>query len=171
MFKNVYQDDWMKGAELLPNWGIDKNPHFSKQGRTYFQITTSNKIDIPYYIKGAQSLAIGHFGMAQRKSATASSDINELMSLYFLVHPTEKAGTEKAATTWLRGTKKSRSKVFLPTGSIGVVKADSTTITYSDLGKLLNNKKVNITDVDLWEETYKYESGPFNVHKKHVLEI
>ena len=36
------------------------------------------------------------------------------------------------------GTKKSRSKVFLPTGSIGVVKADSTTITYSDLGKLLN---------------------------------
>lgn len=39
------------------------------------------------------------------------------------------------------------------------------------LGKLLNNKKVNITAVDLWEETYKYESGPFKEHKKHVLEI
>ncbi|SVE23986.1 uncharacterized protein METZ01_LOCUS476840, partial [marine metagenome] len=115
-----------------------KNPHFSKQGRTYFQITTSQKKDIPYYIKGAQSLAIKHEGMTQRKSATASSDINELMSLYFLVHPTEKANTEKAANTWHLGTKKSRSKVFLPTGSIGVVKADSTTITYSGLGELLN---------------------------------
>ena len=142
MFKNVYQNEWMRGAKLLPNWDIDKgkdaNPHFSKQGRTYFQITTSKKVDIPYYIKGAQSLAIKHEGMTQRKSATASSDINELMSLYFLVHPTEKANTEKAENTWHLGTKKSRSKVFLPTGSIGVVKADSTTITYSDLGKLLN---------------------------------
>ena len=137
-FKSVYQNDWMEGAELLPNWGIDKNKHFSKQGRTYFQITTSKKVDIPYYIKGAQSLAIGHFGMAQRKSATASSDINELMSLYFLVHPTERADTEKEATTWWRGTKRSPSVLNTITGSIGVVKADSTTITYSDLGKLLN---------------------------------
>ncbi len=39
------------------------------------------------------------------------------------------------------------------------------------LGTLLNNKKVNITAVDLWEETYKYESGPFSEHKKNVLEI
>ena len=39
------------------------------------------------------------------------------------------------------------------------------------LGKLLNNKKVNISAVDLWDETYKYESGRFSEHKKHVLEI
>jgi hypothetical protein len=122
-FRNVYQGEWIDGAELLHD--------FSKQGKTYFQITTSKKIDIPYYIKGAQSLATGHEGMTQRKSATASSDINELMSLYFLVHPTEKAGTKKIATTWLRGTKRSPSIPFNTTGSIGVVKGDATLINYN----------------------------------------
>jgi predicted O-methyltransferase YrrM len=39
------------------------------------------------------------------------------------------------------------------------------------LAKLLDNKKVKISAVDLWDETYKYETGPLSDHKKHVLEI
>ena len=62
--------------------------------------------------------------MAKRKNSTASSDINELMSLYFLKYNTDKAGTEKEAQTWLDSIQKTN-------GDTGIVKADVTKITYT----------------------------------------
>jgi hypothetical protein len=62
-----------------------------------------------------------------------------------MVHPREIAGTEKTATTWWRGTKRSPSVLNTNTGSIGVVKGDSTSITYEHkekgLGAILDKPK------------------------------
>ena len=53
-----------------------------------FQIALNKKENIiPYYIRGAQASAIGHLGMSSRKPATQSSNVNEFMSVYFLVQP------------------------------------------------------------------------------------
>jgi predicted O-methyltransferase YrrM len=50
---------------------------------------------------------------------------------------------------------------------VGVWKGHS--IIY--LAKLLDDDVVTIHAVDLWNNTYKYEDGPLNEQKQHVLEI
>ena len=120
-FKSVHKNDVSRLKEL-------KSPTFGRGGY-YFQIIKTIKTkdqDTDYYIKTAKVNATGHFGMRTRKSATASSNINELMTLYFLVHTTEKAGTEAEATLWYEGD----AIPYNTTGSIGVVKAESTAINY-----------------------------------------
>ena len=60
----------------------------SSKASFFFQIALNKKENIiPYYIKGAQTTAVGHLGMTSRKPATQSSNVNEFMSVYFLVQP------------------------------------------------------------------------------------
>ena len=79
-FKSIHKKDISRLKEL-------KSATFRRGGYN-FRITDSKDGDTDYYIKTSKANAEGHFGMKSRKSATASSNINELMTLYFLVHTT-----------------------------------------------------------------------------------
>ena len=74
-FKNIRKDQITSLKALI-------SPKFGRGGY-YFQITDSKDIETKYYIKTSKSNATGHFGMKTRKNSTASSNINELLSLYF----------------------------------------------------------------------------------------
>ena len=55
------------------------------KGKYFFQIVVNDN-PTEYYINTTKSIVISHLGMKARKSATASSDVNEFLSLYFIKH-------------------------------------------------------------------------------------
>ena len=126
----------------LPKTGLTGKLQNRRSGY-YFRICDKNDIETEYYIRVAKSEATGHFGMKTRKSATASSDINELMTLYFLKNNTEKAGTEVEAKAWIR------HKLQKENGDTGIVKAESTSISYTELRGLIDKDSTAIRDVQI----------------------
>jgi len=55
------------------------------RGKFIFQIYNEEK-EIKAYITIRKSDIIGHFGMKGRKDTTASSNVNELLSVFFLIN-------------------------------------------------------------------------------------
>ena len=72
-FQNVLRGE----GKLLKAYG---------KGKFTFQIIVNN-VPTRYFITTTKSIVTGHLGMKSRKSATASSDVNEFLSLYFIKHP------------------------------------------------------------------------------------
>ena len=102
-----------------------------------FQIALNKKENIiPYYIRGAQASAIGHLGMSSRKPATQSSNVNEFMSVYFLVQPdmTPEA-LQKYITT--------------QSGSTGVFYGSGKPVTFSDVVDLIDADQTPERDVNI----------------------
>jgi hypothetical protein len=65
-------------------------PAIDRKGGFSFQIgleQNGNIKDIKYYVKAAKSEVTGHYGTETRKDSTASSNVNEFLSLYFIKHP------------------------------------------------------------------------------------
>ena len=102
-----------------------------------FQIALDKKENlIPYYIKGAQTSAVGHLGMTSRKPATQSSNVNEFMSVYFLVQPdmTPEA-LQKYITT--------------QSGSTGVFYGSGKPVTFSDVVDLIDADQTPERDINI----------------------
>ena len=116
---------------------------YNRRSGYYFRICDSDDLETEYYIRTSKGDATGHFGMKTRKNSTASSNINELMSLYFLKHSSEKAGTDAEAKNWVEHI------VQTKTGDTGIVKAESTAISYTELKKLLDTDETAIRDVQI----------------------
>jgi hypothetical protein len=86
-----------KQLKLDPSKIVFKNvvepkgkPAVDRKGGFSFQVGVDNAGNIKdtnYYIKAAKSEVTGHYGTAKRKDSTASSNVNEFLSLYFLAHP------------------------------------------------------------------------------------
>ena len=134
----------------------------------YFRIYDSDDIETEYFIRVAKSEATGHFGMKSRKSATASSDINELMTLYFLKHNDDKAGTEAEAKAWIR------HKLQKEVGDIGIFKGDSTSISYTLLRGLIDKDSTAIRDVQIgWNnaKAVKTDLGGRSVSTYHWVPV
>ena len=53
------------------------------RGKFHFQIHVDNKKS-KYYVITTAKVVKSHLGMTKRKSSTASSDVNEYLSLYFI---------------------------------------------------------------------------------------
>ena len=124
---------------------------YNNRSGYYFRICDTDDVETEYYIRVSKSEATGHYGMAKRKNSTASSDINELMSLYFLKYNTDKAGTEKEAQTWLDSIQKTN-------GDTGIVKADVTKITYTLLRELIDKDETPLKDIQIgWHNAREVE--------------
>jgi hypothetical protein len=101
--KDDVKNDVAKAIKADPNKIVFKNvtepkgkPAIDKKGGFSFQIAIEQNGDIKdtnYYIKAAKSEVTGHYGTETRKDSTASSNVNEFLSLYFIKHPFD--GTAK----------------------------------------------------------------------------
>ena len=141
---------------------------YNRRSGYYFRILDVDDIETEYYIRVAKSETTGHFGMKSRKSATASSDINELMTLYFLKNNTEKAGTEAEAKAWIR------HKLQKENGDTGIVKAESTSISYTELRGLIDKDSTAIRDVQIgWNnaKAVKTDLGGRSVSTYHWVPV
>ena len=103
-----------------------------------FQITDKSKNDIPFGVATtAQKIHdIGHYGMTTRKNATASSNVNEFLSVYFLVQPPMKPDELV-------------NYVSQQKGNTGVLKGEGTPVTFSQLADLLDEDETPERDINI----------------------
>ena len=103
-----------------------------------FQITDKSKNDIPFGVATtAQKIhVIGHYGMTTRKNATASSNVNEFLSVYFLVQPPMKPDELV-------------NYVSQQKGNTGVLKGEGTPVTFSQLADLLDEDETPERDINI----------------------
>ena len=59
----------------------------SSQGKYLFQLALDRQSDLAFGIKATKRQVKGHLGMATRKDSTASSNVNEFLTVYFLQNP------------------------------------------------------------------------------------
>ena len=59
----------------------------SSQGKYLFQLALDTSSDLAFGIKATKRQVKGHLGMATRKDSTASSNVNEFLTVYFLRNP------------------------------------------------------------------------------------
>ena len=108
-------------GELLKDFG----------GKFIFQVTAD------YYIKVKKSKIKSHFGMKQRKDSTASSNVNEYLSVYFL-----KNGGFTDAESWM-------ANVAKKTGGTGIYYGEGHQVTYEELIELLDKDETAIRDINI----------------------
>ena len=103
-----------------------------------FQITDKSKNDIPFGVATtAQKIhVLGHYGMTTRKNATASSNVNEFLSVYFLVQPLMKPDELV-------------NYVSQQKGNTGVLKGEGTPVTFSQLADLLDEDETPERDINI----------------------
>ena len=108
-------------GELLKDFG----------GKFIFQVTADK------YIKVKRKQIKGHYGMKQRKDSTASSNINEFLTVYFLKH-----GGFTDAESWM-------VDVARKTGDTGIYYGEGHQVTYEDLINLLDKDETAIRDINI----------------------
>ena len=108
-------------GELLKDFG----------GKFIFQVTADQ------YIKVKKIQIKSHFGMKQRKDSTASSNINEYLTVYFLKH-----GGFTDAESWM-------ADVARKTGDTGIYYGEGHQVTYEDLIELLDKDETAIRDINI----------------------
>ena len=103
-----------------------------------FQITDKQKKDLPFGVATtAQKIHVtGHYGMVSRKNATASSNVNEFLSVYFLVQPPMKPDELV-------------NYVSQQKGNTGVLKGEGTPVTFSQLADLLDEDETPERDINI----------------------
>ena len=121
-FKSVEQGS----GELLKNYG----------GKYPFQINV-NDSDTDKYIFATKTLVTGHLGQKTRKDSTASSNINEFLSLYFLVHKDYINPVDF------------QSEIAKKAGSTGVLDGEGNPVTYERLIELLDKDESADRDIQI----------------------
>ena len=105
------------------------------RGKFIFQIVVDDN-PTQHYITTTKTNVTGHLGMKSRKSATASSDVNEFLSLYFMKHP-----TFSDARTFIVDVSKMG-------GDTGIM-SSSGSVTYETLNGLLDKDETAERDVNI----------------------
>ena len=113
---------------------------YSDNGKFQFQLVIkrgNSEIELPQYIKIPQKFVKSHYGMKQRKSATASSNVNEFLSMYLLAH-----SDFIDAQTFMQN-------VGGLSGGTGVYTGEDKEVTYEDLVELLDKDETAIRDINI----------------------
>ena len=113
-------------GELVKNYG----------GKYHFQINLDDQ-DTNYYVITTKSKVKAHFGQKTRKDSTASSNVNEFLTVYFLLH---KDYTDP---------KTFQSDIGGKTGKTGVLNGEGQDVTYEDLIQLIDRDETADRDIEI----------------------
>ena len=113
-------------GELIKNYG----------GKYHFQVNVNDE-DTNYYIITTKSKVKAHFGQKTRKDSTASSNVNEFLTVYFLLH---KDYTDP---------KTFQSEIGGKTGKTGVLNGEGQDVTYEDLVQLIDRDETADRDIEI----------------------
>lgn len=109
-------------------------------GKFIFQIVLlvgDKKVVTKHFIKTTKSTVKSHYGQKSRKNSTASSDVNEFLSLYFLKNP-----TKLSAFDWMK-------EVGGLTGGTGIFRGEGDEVTYEYLKELLDLDETAERDIEI----------------------
>jgi len=113
-------------GELIKNYG----------GKYHFQVNLNDE-DTNYYVITTKSKVKAHLGQKTRKDSTASSNVNEFLTVYFLLH---KDYTD--AKTF-------QSDIGAKTGNTGVLNGEGQAVTYEDLVTLIDKDESADRDIEI----------------------
>ena len=105
-------------------------------GKFHFQINKDDE-DIDKYITTIKKMVKSHLGQKQRKNATASSNVNEYLTVYFIVHRNFTTPEDFMAD------------IGDMTGPTGVLLADGKPVTYEKLRQLIDEDETAIRDINI----------------------
>lgn len=107
------------------------------RGSYFFQLATDKNTNLPYGIKTTKKQITGHLGTKQRKDSTASSNVNEFCTMYFMINkPMTPSQLEKHCT--LMGNK-----------STGVLTGEGKPVTFDDLSELIDKDETPDRDIKI----------------------
>ena len=119
------------------------------RGKFVFQIEIDG-LTVPHYVTSTASNVSAHFGMKTRKDSTASSNVNEFLTLYFMIHS---GMDEDNAENWMMD-------LGAKTGDTGVLDGEGNAVTYDDLRTLIGQRGLAVVNVrDDCEITDVFELG------------
>ena len=113
-------------GELIKNYG----------GKYHFQVNVNDE-DTNYYVITTKSKVKAHFGQKTRKDSTASSNVNEFLTVYFLLH---KDYTDP---------KTFQSDIGGKTGKTGVLNGEGQDVSYEDLIQLIDRDETADRDIEI----------------------
>ena len=105
-------------------------------GKYHFQVNVKDE-DTNYYIITTKSKVKAHYGQKTRKDSTASSNVNEFLTVYFLLH---KDYTDSKTFQFDIGGK---------TGPTGVLNGEGKSVTYEDLVILIDKDESADRDIEI----------------------
>jgi len=110
------------------------------KGKFEFQIvakTKSAEIETSFYIKVPKKFVKSHYGMKQRKDSTASSNVNEFLTVYFLQH------------TKFTNAEKFMADVAKLSGGTKIFTGEEQEVSYETLIELLDKDESAIRDINI----------------------
>ena len=105
-------------------------------GKYHFQVNVKDE-DTNYYIITTKSKVKAHYGQKTRKDSTASSNVNEFLTVYFLLH---KDYTDPRTF---------QSDIGGKTGPTGVLNGEGKSVTYEDLVILIDKDESADRDIEI----------------------
>ena len=106
----------------------------SSRAKSFFQITDKKKNQLPFGIQISKSQVKAHYGIVTRKDSTASSNVNEFLTVYFLVNQ-EMTPDEL------------EQHVSVSKGSTGVLTGEGTPVTFEQLADLIDRDETADRDI------------------------
>jgi hypothetical protein len=165
-FYNIDPDLDNKVRELLNNKDIKftdliykavadvtKEPILSLRGSAKFELFKDLENSIGEFIVIPKSKVISHYGQKTRKDTTASSNVNEFLSLYFLKHPQFNSVED----------------IVDKQGGTGVLTGEGDEVTYSQLIELIE-KDENINSKNPSDIIIELDNGDFIGYSNKIAE-
>ena len=106
-------------------------------GKYKFQLASDKVQDLPYGIETTKRQVKGHLGMTTRKDSTASSNVNEFLTVYFLVNPP------------MTPEQLENHSCKQGNASTGVLTGEGTPVTFEDLCKLIDADETAARDIKI----------------------
>ena len=106
-------------------------------GKYKFQLASDKVQDLPYGIETTKRQVKGHLGMVSRKDSTASSNVNEFLTVYFLVNPP------------MTPEQLENHSCKHGNASTGVLTGEGTPVTFEDLCKLIDADETAARDIKI----------------------
>jgi len=132
-YKNIHTKD------IKATWDLIKT---ASKGKFAFQIEVFgdeyDEVLLPYYISISAKTVKGHYGMTTRKSATGSSNVNEIMTVYFLKHTNFKNAKDFMNKCCTEGNK-----------TTGIFTGEENNIKYSELKDLIDIDETPERDIEI----------------------
>lgn len=106
-------------------------------GVEFYDTKTKKSLETPYYVTLTTKSVKSHFGGASRKDSTASSNVNEFLSLFFLVNKN------------FKDAKSFMTMVSKSTGGTGVFTGEEQEVTYQELNNLIDADETPERDIEI----------------------
>jgi hypothetical protein len=123
----------------------------------FFDTVTKEELLIPYYIVLPGKSVNGHYGTSKmRKDSTASSNVNEFLSLYFLKHPI------------YSNAKDFMVEISEKTGKTGIYTGEENEVTYPELVNLIDADESPERDIEIGYKNSEAVSADLNNNDQHT---